>query len=167
MSKEKNTKPAQVPTEEATQVAEPSNKEEEVRPNSRCAICTYCNVPAHVGSSIGEHTTSSAIKLRWHQTFFDRVMDVMPDGRHRTYWTPKKGGYPSLKQYVKELASKKDELAKDWLDHKKGSLNEERSDKNKARILQEKQASKAARRKKKVGGGKDTSTAPAVATVTK
>lgn len=167
MSKEKNTKPAHVSTEETAPVAEPSKKEEEVRPNSRCNECNYCNVPAHVGSSIGEFTTSDQLKLRWHQTFFDRVMDVMPDGRHRTYWTPKKGGYPSLKQYAKELVSKKDELAKNWFAHKGGSLNQERSDKNKARILQEKQASKAARRKKKAGGGKDTAAPAVTATVTK
>ena len=165
MSKEKNTKPAPVstPREETTPVAETPKKEEEVKPNSRCNDCHYCNVPAHVGKP----STADSLKLRWHQTFFNRVMEVLPDGRHRNFWTPKKGGYPSLKQYAKELVAKKDETAKDWLDHKGGSLNETRSDKNTARILQEKQASKAARRKKKAGGGKDATAAAAAPTVTK
>jgi hypothetical protein len=99
------------------------------------------------------------LKLKWHQEHFDdSEFQILADGRHRHYWKPKKQVYPSLKQFAKSQAAAGDELSRDWLDHKAGSLNEPRSDKNIKRILEEKMASKAARRKSKAGGSKSSST---------
>lgn len=135
---------------------ETEKKEEEIPHYSRCSYCIHCNNPAHVGTL----STAQQLKLKWHQAHFDRTeFRTLPDGRHQHFWKPKKSNYPSLKQFARELASEGDALAKDWLDHKSGSLNEERSDKNKSRISLEKQATKSARKKKKAGGGKTTETA--------
>ena len=59
-----------------------------------------------------------------------------------------------LKEYARKLAAGGDQMAIDWFAHKKGSLNQLVSDKNKARIALEKSASKLARSKKKGGGKK-------------
>ena len=121
---------------DSTQATEPTGKQE-VEKNSRCAICRYCNVPAHVG----EPSVSEQIKSMWHT----------------------QGEGLSLKQFAKALVSKGDKLAKEWLAHKHGSLNEQRSEKNKARASLESQATKAARKKKKAQGGKATDATAAVA----
>lgn len=82
----------------------------------------------------------------------------------------RKGGAPSLRKFAKLQAAAGNQVAKDWLDNKAGALNQERSEKNRGRISLEKQASKAARRKKSQGKqGKAASTdaaATATATVT-
>lgn len=151
-SKEKNTESeTQVVTE--TPAADP--KKEEIPHYSRCDQCIHCNNPAH----IGQPSVSDQMKLKWHLEYFDNSeFQILADGRHRHYWKPKKAGYPSLKQFAKDLVSQGDQLARDWMDHKAGSLNQKRTDAKKKRVLEEKMASKAARRKPKSGGSKSTAT---------
>jgi Ulp1 family protease len=72
------------------------------------------------------------------------------------------GGDLSLKSFARKLAADGEQLAKDWLDHKKGSLNQGMSDTNRARIQLEKQATKLSRSKKK-SNKKDAAKEPAIA----
>jgi hypothetical protein len=50
---------------------------------------------------------------------------------HKKVWV-KHPGAPSLKQFARQLIASGDQTAKDWMDHKHGSLNAERSDANQA-----------------------------------
>ena len=63
----------------------------------------------------------------------------------------------SLKAFARGLVKQGDQTAVDWFEHKGGSLNEKRNDKNNARVILERMASKAARRKS--GGGKGKASA--------
>lgn len=102
---------------------------------SRCDECSHCNNPNHVG----QPSPGTTLKQRWHA----------------------EGNGKSLKQFARSLLASKDEAAKDWFDYKSGALNEVRSDKNKARVGLERQASKAARKKASKGATKNTTEAPA------
>ena len=103
-----------------------------VKTSSRCNQCAHCNVADHVGKP----TAAQSLKQRWQTTNAKENL--------------------SLKQYARQLLASNDAdgkaLASDWFDHKNGSLNETRNDKNKARIALERQATKSSRKKKKVGG---------------
>ena len=137
-------------TTSKVEAVDPKKEIQSPSTGSRCAHCHHCNVPSHVGES----STTAQLKLKWHQTFFDREMEVLTNGRHRYFWQPKKGIQRlSLKQFAR-----KDDLGKDWFEYKSGTLNEDRSDKNKARVQLEKSASKAARKKSKGGSSKATTT---------
>lgn len=61
----------------------------------------------------------------------------------------KEGNGLSLKTFARKLVADGDQIAKDWFECKAGALNQERSDKNKARIETESVATKTAKRKKK------------------
>lgn len=74
---------------------------------------------------VGTGTSGQQLKARWH----------------------KEGKGLSLKQFARKLVAAGDKLAQDWFDHKKGILNQGRTDTKRAKIAAEKQASKAARRK--------------------
>lgn len=64
----------------------------------------------------------------------------------------KEGNGLSLKEFARRLVREDNEHAKDWFANKAGLLNEERSDKNKARVSLEKSATKLSKRSKKKGG---------------
>lgn len=101
---------------------------------------------------VGKGTAGSRIKTLWHSECFTK----------KELGLVQIAGTPSLKAFARAKAKEGNQDAKDWFDCKAGALNESRSDKNKTRIALEKQASKAARRKTKAGGGKATaSPAPA------
>jgi hypothetical protein len=55
----------------------------------------------------------------------------------------------SLKRFARQLLTDKEQssIPKEWFANKSGAKNEERSEKNRARVLIEAQASRAARRK--------------------
>lgn len=91
---------------------------------------------------LGTATPSKALKHLWHEEHFTR--------QDKHSWR-RNGGAPSLRKFAKQLAASGNQVAKDWLDNKSGGLNQERSEKNRGRISLEKQASKAARRKKSQG----------------
>ena len=81
----------------------------------------------NVRGDLGEGTVGSRLKSRWH----------------------KEGKGLSLKQFARKLVASGDKLAQDWFDSKRGLMNQSRTDKNKQRLLLEKQATKASRRKGK------------------
>lgn len=74
---------------------------------------------------VGVGTAGQQLKARWH----------------------KEGKGLSLKQYARKLVAAGDQVAQDWFEHKKGVLNQGRSDAAKKRIAEQKAASKTARRK--------------------
>lgn len=78
---------------------------------------------------VGTATASLTIKQRWHAS---------TTGKH-----------VSLKSFARKLAAEGDQVAKDWLAHKAGSLNQKRSEKNVARVALERAATRAAHRKTK------------------
>lgn len=67
----------------------------------------------------------------------------------------------SLKAFVRDLAASGDEDAKEWLFNKQGGLELGRSDKSKARIAIESQATRLARKRVKASAKKATTEAPA------
>jgi hypothetical protein len=97
---------------------------------------------------VGTATTQLTIKQRWHQAHFTRE-DTSNDAHpHRKTWKPSKGA-PSLKVFATKLAAEGEQVAKDWLAHKHGSLNQKRSETNVARVALERAATKAAKHKSK------------------
>ncbi len=112
---------------------------------------------------LGVATPALTIRQMWHEAHFTRK-DVGDKHNPRKRVYVRNHGAPSLKRYARELAKSGNQVAKDWFANKLGAKNAERSEKNRSRISLEKQASKAARRKKSQGnkGGKaSTEAAPA------
>lgn len=113
---------------------------------------------------VGTASAAQTLTQRWHQEnhLHQDVGDKHNPRKRR--WV-RKAGSPSLKQYARTLLKAGDALAKEWFANKRGAKNEKRSDKNQGRINLEKQASKAARRKKSQGKqAKATDAAAPVAT---
>ncbi len=101
---------------------------------------------------VGKGTAGSRLKSLWHSECFTK----------KELGLVQIAGSPSLKAFARAKAKEGNQDAKDWFECKAGALNETRSDKNKSRIALEKQASKAARKKTKAGGGaKPATPAPA------
>lgn len=102
--------------------------------------------------NVGEATAALTIKQMWREKHFKRTDANDRYNPRKKVWValPKA---PSLKAFARQLAANGDVVAKTWFDHKGGSLNKDRSDATKARISLEKQATKAAKRKKSAGGG--------------
>ncbi len=116
---------------------------------------------------VGIATAALTIRKMWHEAHFDHK-DANNKGNFRKrVWVPKPGPRVSLKKFARELLKAGNQVAKDWFAHKRGSMNAQRSEKNTGRISLEKQASKAARRKKSQGKqGKAATDAAATATAT-
>lgn len=95
---------------------------------------------------VGEASAAMTLKQMWHEANHRLVEAGDKTNPHRQAWVLNRGA-PSLKQFAKAQAKAGDKVAKEWLANKAGAKNEERSDKNKKRIYEEKVASKAARRK--------------------
>ena len=97
---------------------------------------------------VGKPTAALTLKQRWH----DECFTLEKLGKREVYVAKPKA--PSLRTFARQLAKTGDQVAKDWFDHKKGSLNQERSMTTQKRITEEKNATKMARRKSKKQGGK-------------
>ena len=95
---------------------------------------------------VGTATAGKTIKQRWHEATHV-LMDVGNRHNPRKQAWVKKAGAPSLKRFARQAAQAGDQAAKDWFDHKVGSMNASRSDSNRMRANLERQASKASRRK--------------------
>lgn len=105
---------------------------------SRCKHCVYCSTPDHVNAHGDLQGVSRKLKLRHKEAC--------------------KSHQVSLKSFVKGLLKSGDAMAQTWQEHKKGMLNESRSETNRIRVRDEKSASKLARKKSKAGGSKPTET---------
>jgi hypothetical protein len=97
---------------------------------------------------VGKPTAALTLKQRWHNECFN----LEKVGKRKVYVA--KPGAPSLRTFARQLIQAGDQVAKDWFDHKKGSLNQERSMTTQKRITEEKNATKMARRKSKKQTGK-------------
>ena len=100
---------------------------------------------------LGTATAKLTITQRWHEAHFTRK-DANDKGNFRKrIWVANPGAKVSLKKFARELLKAGDPVAKAWFANKRGAQNAKRSEKNTGRISLEKQASKAARRKKSQG----------------
>ena len=99
---------------------------------------------------MGDHRLSEQIKLRWHQACFKLVSAPTDKNSKHRAWVPTES-FVSLKEFARKLAKDGDGLAKEWLNHKSGSLNQPRSDANVKAAREACAASKLARRKSKSG----------------
>jgi len=112
---------------------------------------------------VGEASAAVTLKQMWHEATHSLEETADKTNPNRQSWVRNRGTL-SLKQFAKSKAKESDKIAKEWFANKAGAKNEERSDKNKKRVYEEKVASKSAR--KKAGAGKQTKAKPAeVATV--
>ncbi len=114
---------------------------------------------------LGTATAKLTIVQLWHAAHFTRK-DANSKGNFRKrLWVANPGPRVSLKKFARELLKAGNPVAKEWFANKRGAQNTKRLEKNATRITLEKQASKAARRKK--GQGKQTKAATdAAATAT-
>jgi hypothetical protein len=118
---------------------------------------------------LGTATDKLTITQLWHAAHFTRK-DANDKGNFRKrIWVANPGPKVSLKRFARELAKSGNAVAKEWFANKAGAKNAKRLDKNATRISLEKQASKAARRKKSQGkqGKAADATATAAAATTK
>jgi len=119
--------------EEVVEVVEETNEPKEVVRGDR--------------GEVGEATPSLLIKQRWHEATHV-LQDVGNAHNPRKQEWVRKAGTPSLKRYARQLLVSGDATAKDWFACKNGAMNDKRTDANRTRASLERQASKAARRKK-------------------
>jgi hypothetical protein len=117
---------------------------------------------------LGTATAKLTITQRWHEAHFTRK-DANDKGNFRKrIYVPNPGPRVSLKKFARELLKAGDPVAKAWFANKRGAQNAKRTEKNASRITLEKQASKAARRKKAQGKqGKAAADTAATATAGK
>lgn len=112
---------------------------------------------------VGEATAGLKIRQLWHDAHFSRKDVGDKHNPRKRVWVPNPGPKVSLKKFARELAKSGDAVAKEWFANKAGAKNQNRTEKNVGRISLEKQASKAARRKKSQGkqnkAAADTATA--------
>jgi hypothetical protein len=99
---------------------------------------------------LGVATAKLTITQLWHAAHFTRK-DANDKGNFRKRIWVANHGAPSLKKFARELLKAGDAVAKAWFANKRGASNAKRLEKNASRITLEKQASKAARRKKSQG----------------
>jgi hypothetical protein len=99
---------------------------------------------------LGTATPKLTITQLWHEAHFTRK-DANDKGNFRKRIWVANHGAPSLKKFARELLKAGNAVAKAWFANKRGAQNAKRTEKNSSRITLEKQASKAARRKKSQG----------------
>jgi hypothetical protein len=97
---------------------------------------------------VGTATAGLTIKQKWREAHFSRV-DAGDKHNPKKRIYVRNPGSPSLKEFARSLKKEGDQVAKDWLAHKRGSLNQKRSDANVKAASDARIATKAAKRKKK------------------
>lgn len=97
---------------------------------------------------VGQATPGLTIRQKWHEAHFSRKDVGDKHNPRKRVWVPNPGPKVSLKKFARELLKAGDPVAKAWFANKGGAQNAKRTEKNQSRISLEKQASKAARRKK-------------------
>ena len=103
---------------------------------------------------LGIATAGLTIRQKWHEAHFTRVAAPTKHNPGRRIYVRNPGGL-SLKAFARGLVKDGDPTAKEWLSNKLGSKNQKRSDANIKAATEARQATKAAKRKKKgEGGGK-------------
>lgn len=100
--------------------------------------------------TVGEPTAGLTIKQMWKSAHF-KLVDANKSKSSKRVWVKNKNS-PSLKQFARSLSVKGNDVATAWFEHKGGSTNEERSEKNIQRIALEKSNTKSSRKKNKSEG---------------
>lgn len=139
------------------------------QPQVEAAPAEPQEVPRGNRGELGVATAGKTIKQMWHEEHHV-LQDVGDKHNPRKQLWVKRSGAPSLRKYAKGLAASGNDVAKAWFANKGGEKNDQRTEKNAGRISLEKQASKAARRKKSQGkqnkaAAETTAAATATATV--
>jgi hypothetical protein len=117
---------------------------------------------------VGQATAKLSIVQLWHEAHFTRKDVGDKHNPRKRIWVPNPGPKVSLKRFARELLKSGNAVAKEWFANKSGAKNQKRTEKNQSRITLEKQASKAARRKKSQGKqGKAAATDAAATTAGK
>lgn len=114
---------------------------------------------------VGTATAGLRIRQLWHEAHFTRKDIGDKHNPRKRVWVANPGPRVSLKRFARELLKAGDAVAKEWFGNKRGAKNQKRTEKNASRITLEKQASKAARRKKSQGKQGKSAAADATATV--
>lgn len=115
---------------------------------------------------VGQATAKLTIVQMWHEAHFTRKDVGDKHNPRKRVWVANPGPRVSLKKFARELAKSGNVVAKAWFANKAGAQNTKRTEKNQSRITLEKQASKAARRKKSQGKQGKAATDAAAATTT-
>lgn len=103
---------------------------------------------------VGKATPGLTIRQRWHEAHFTRKSAEIKQNPNKRIYVRNPGAI-SLKAFARALAKAGDPIAKEWLSNKRGGQNQKRSDANIKAAMEARQATKAAKRKKKgEGGGK-------------
>lgn len=141
------------------------NKQAEEAPKTENKQEETKEVPAGDRGEVGQATAGLAIRQKWHEAHFSRKDVGDKHNPRKRIWVPNPGPKVSLKRFARELLKAGDPVAKEWFANKTGAKNQKRTEKNVSRISLEKQASKAARRKKSQGkqGKSADAAAPAAA----
>lgn len=104
---------------------------------------------------MGDKRLSDQIKNRWHEACFVRAVNPFTNAagekKEKKVWLPSAHTWMPLKSFVRKLVSEGDGMAKEWLNHKNGSLNLPRSEANIKAAREARAASKLARKSKKGG----------------
>lgn len=124
-------------------------------------------VPAGDRGEVGTATAGLAIRQKWHEAHFTRKDVGDKHNPRKRIWVHNPGPRVSLKKFARELLKAGDPVAKAWFANKTGAQNQKRTEKNQSRISLEKQASKAARRKKSQANQNKSKTEAAPATAGK
>lgn len=140
---------------EETKQTEPTEKKEESK-----------EVARGDRGEVGQATAKLTIVQMWHEAHFSRKDVGDKHNPRKRIWVPNPGPKVSLKRFARDLLKSGNAVAKEWFANKGGAKNTNRTEKNQSRISLEKQASKAARRKKSQKNQGKADAAPA-ATVAK
>lgn len=139
--------------EEAKQPTEQTEKKEEKK-----------EVARGDRGEVGQATPKLTIVQMWHEAHFTRKDVGDKHNPRKRVWVHNPGPKVSLKKFARELLKSGNAVAKEWFANKVGAKNQKRTEKNVSRISLEKQASKAARRKKSQGNQNKSKTADAATT---
>lgn len=141
------------------------NKQVEEAPKTEPKQEETKDVPRGDRGEVGEATAGLKIRQMWHEAHFSRKDVGDKHNPRKRVWVHNPGPKVSLKRFARELLKAGDPVAKAWFANKGGAQNAKRTEKNQSRISLEKQASKAARRKKsqKNSGKSDAAAAPVAA----
>lgn len=102
---------------------------------------------------VGQATAGLTIKQAYHHTHFTRISAEDKRNPNKQEWK-RNSNAPSLKQFARAQVLKGDPVAKDWLDHKNGSMDQSRTDANVALTKIISAATHLEKRKKSAGNGK-------------
>jgi hypothetical protein len=98
---------------------------------------------------VGVATAGDKIKQQWYAVAYRRVDPTEGEKGADKRKYVRIPGTPSLRVFARKLEKAGDEVAAEWFAHKKGSLNQTRTDANVKKAIESRTATHTTRRKKK------------------